>query len=1600
MKKITFFDLEVSLETKKIVDYGAIKSNDEKIHDSSLSSFTSFIGDTKFICGHNIVDHDLKHLFSILGEKEYAKLIDNKYAIDTLYFSALFFPQRQFHNLLKDDKLISDELNNPLSDAIKARDLFYSEVDKFALLPDQLKQIYYTLLKDHKGFGGFFKYVDFSNETTTIDEEIKSFFKGKICENIDLKKMINEYPIELAYCLALIFADDDYSISPGWILKHYPHVNNLIHLLRGTPCLTGCSYCNEKLNIYKGLKNFFGYDKFREFKGEALQERAVQAAVNNKSLLVVFPTGGGKSITFQLPALMAAKNTKGISVVISPLQSLMKDQVDNLRNNSINDAVTINGLLDPLERAQSIESIREGKAFILYISPESLRSKTIENLLLNRNINRFIIDEAHCFSSWGHDFRVDYLYIGDFIRNICLKKNLEEPIPVSCFTATAKRNVIDDIVNYFKDKLGLELELFTTNSSRENLSYKVIRTEEENKYSVIRELLNIKKCPTIIYVSRTKKAEELCNRLNHDGFFASTFHGKMDKKEKSENQDAFIKGDVDIMVATSAFGMGVDKKDVGLVIHYDISDSLENYMQEAGRAGRDQNISADCYILFNEEDLNKHFMLLNQTKLTMQEIQQIWRAIKDITKKRSRMSNSALEIAREAGWDDNLKDIETRVTTAIAALEDAGYIKRGQNSPRIFANSIRAKSVIEANKKIEESKLFNPSEEINAKRIIAKLISSRSRKQFTEDYPESRIDYISDDLGIKKEEVIYIVQLLREAKVLADAKDLTAYVDDNNSMINNFHKFKKLEKFLLEYIPDEKSVQNIKELNEQAEQAGIDKISTKHIKKILNYWDIKNIIKQELSPYSKNYLVIYFLKDKEILDKDFTKRFDVAEFILSYLKDKYINDEKEFSFSVLELQEEYNLRMQLLGQTTNINEVEETLLYLSKIGSLKLEGGFIVSLNSLNIERLEKDNKVRYKVEDYKNLKRYYEQKTQMIHIVGEYAKKMMEDYNAAIQFVEDYFTLEYSSFLRKYFKGSKENEIVRNMTPEKFKKLFGDLSVKQLNIINDNTSQYIVVAAGPGSGKTRVLVHKLASLLLMEDIKPEQLLMLTFSRAAATEFKKRLISLIGNTAYWVDIKTFHSYCFDSLGKVGDLEKSDKIIEEAIMKIQNDEIDPSIITKSVIVIDEAQDMDEYEFKLIQTLIDKNDDVRVIAVGDDDQNIYSFRGSNSKYMLELLNKEKSKMYELVNNYRSKANLVDFTNAFVETINGRIKKMSIIANQNDNGKIEIYEYPSNNMILPAINKLIDDGVKGSTCILTLRNEEAYQAASFLQKNKIRAKLIQDNGKYNLYDLIEFRYFLNELKLPKEAYTIPEENWAEAKRKLKEKYYNSNNYYLCEKLIKDFEEITNKYMYKSDFITFLRESKEEDFYDKNEGYVIVSTIHKSKGWEFDHVIMILNGENYKLDNELKRAIYVGMTRAKECLTIHFNNNFLDINQNIHYEMIKDLTYTKNTTEYEPTNSIIKQLSFKDVYLSYFNDNYIQNYIGNLKSGDSLIVDEYGCLDQHDNRILKFSKKFMDELNKLLWNGYEIVNASVKYLIYWKEREAENEILVLLPEIELTKY
>lgn len=1400
--------------------------------------------------------------------------------------------------------------------------------------------------------------------------------------------------------MAIIACDDKDSVTPSWVLKNYPKVENVIKFLRYTPCKKGCKYCKERLDVHKQLRHIFGFSDFRKYNGEPLQEQAATAAVEGKSLLAVFPTGGGKSITFQLPALIAGETAHGLTIVISPLQSLMKDQVDNLEEKGITDAVTINGLLSPIERAEAIERVMSGKASLLYISPEQLRSKTIERLLMSRNITRFVIDEAHCFSAWGQDFRVDYLYIGDFIKELQRQKGIKTAIPVSCFTATAKQKVISDICDYFKKKLNLDLELFATNATRENLHYAVLFKEtEEEKYNALRALIESRNCPTIVYVSRTRRTYDIAEKLTLDGFPAKPFNGKMESSDKIANQEAFIKNEIQVIVATSAFGMGVDKKDVKLVIHYDISDSLENYVQEAGRAGREQSLAAECFVLFNDNDLDKHFILLNQTKLSISEIQQVWKAIKDLTKSRQTVNCSPLEIARQAGWDDSVEDIETRVKTAIAALENAGYIKRGRNMPRVYATSILVKNMQEAVFAIDKSEMLDENKKITAKRIIKYLISSRSIADAGNDEAESRVDYIADRLGVEKSEVISIINIMREIGLLADSMDMSAYIhktESSNKSLQILDKFTKLEYYLLQQLDDERNSFNLKELNDSALNNGITSASVKNIRTILYFWIIKSYIKRSNYNTQNRTDILPNMPIDRLINK-FNKRQDICRFIIEelYRKGSLIKsnsaEDIPVMFSLVGLFNDYNAtpHFNLYDEPVSMADISDALLYLSKIGAISLQGGFLVLYNGMEIKRLVTDNKIRYKNDDYKMLSEFYKQKIQQIHIVGEYANLMVRDYNAALQFVNDYFSMDFKKFISKYFKGERAIQIERNITPEKYHQLFGELSKKQSEIINDDESKYIVVAAGPGSGKTKVLVHKLAALLLLEDVKHEQLLMVTFSRAAATEFKKRLIGLIGNAAHFVEIKTFHSYCFDLLGKIGNLADSDDVVKNAAEMINNGEVEFGRITKTVLVIDEAQDMDENEFNLIRALMNRNDDMRVIAVGDDDQNIYEFRGSDSNYFKSLITEYGAKKYEMTDNYRSKSLIVDFANYFVGSLSSRMKTSLGQAIQTDSGVVVLTHHIGENLEEPVVAHVLSNNSNGRVCVLTSTNNEALRVVGLLTKNNRRAKLIQSTDGFQLNNLVEIRYFLNEIDKRLVSPVISDEIWNQAKSKLMSYYKSSECLGNCLRLISEFEAI-NKTKYRTDLEEFIRESKYEDFYSEEKDTILVSTIHKAKGREFDCVYLLLNNISLNSDEQI-RKIYVVITRAKKELYIHYNTNLF---HNSPFEEIQD------TKSYNEPTELTLQLTHKDVVLDFFKDK--SAIIANLKSGDALKCSaNYLSVNVNDTlqNVVMFSKACLERIRKLENNGYMPTRAKILYEVLWKGKDDEKETTIILPEIVFTK-
>ncbi|PQJ73582.1 RecQ family ATP-dependent DNA helicase [Polaribacter butkevichii] len=352
------------------------------------------------------------------------------------------------------------------------------------------------------------------------------------------------------------------------------------------------------------LKEYWGYSTFR-----SQQEEIITATLAQKDVIALLPTGGGKSICFQVPAM--AK--EGVCLVISPLIALMQDQVENLTEKGIK-ATSIKSGATQDEIIMLFDNIKFGGIKFLYISPERLQSFFIQQKIKELNINLIAIDEAHCISEWGHDFRPSY-------RNIKILRELKPEVPFIALTATANKKVLNDIATNLTLK---EHIVFKKSFFRKNLAYQIFTVED--KLQRLLQIFTKTKTPAIVYVNSRKKTEQIAAFLNANNFKSSFYHGGLSSIEKNISFNNWMTEKTPIMVATNAFGMGIDKANVGLVIHLDLPSSIENYVQETGRAGRNSTKSF-AVLLFNKSDILLFKDRLEKTLLSITEIKEIHRKL-------------------------------------------------------------------------------------------------------------------------------------------------------------------------------------------------------------------------------------------------------------------------------------------------------------------------------------------------------------------------------------------------------------------------------------------------------------------------------------------------------------------------------------------------------------------------------------------------------------------------------------------------------------------------------------------------------------------------------------------------------------------------------------------------------------------------------------------------------------------------------------------------------------------------------------------------------------------------------------------------------------
>ncbi len=401
----------------------------------------------------------------------------------------------------------------------------------------------------------------------------------------------------------------------------------------------------------KVLKEIFGFDSFKPG-----QEEAIRAVLDGRDTLAVMPTGGGKSLCYQIPALMQ----ESLTVIVSPLISLMKDQVDSLIQSSVATAATLHSGLSPEERWEVERRVGTGDIRMLYVAPERLRSLEFVLSLRQAGVGLFVVDEAHCISEWGHDFRPDYLFLPRVVRD------LGSP-PILALTATATPRVREDIVRSLKMRSP---EVVVTSFNRPNLTYRVLSAKEKkHKLPLILDVIRRAPPPGIVYATTRRECEELAAELRRAGVEAAAYHAGMDAAERSEVQERFMTDELPVVVATIAFGMGVDKPNVRFVIHASVPGSLPAYLQESGRAGRDGE-PAQCVVLYRSADIGRRKRMVTLNTVGEGQVRSFFRSLVN-AERGGRVNVPPNSIGALGGVSPDVAQILLR------SLEDSGLLSRG-----------------------------------------------------------------------------------------------------------------------------------------------------------------------------------------------------------------------------------------------------------------------------------------------------------------------------------------------------------------------------------------------------------------------------------------------------------------------------------------------------------------------------------------------------------------------------------------------------------------------------------------------------------------------------------------------------------------------------------------------------------------------------------------------------------------------------------------------------------------------------------------------------------------------------------------------------------
>lgn len=1626
-------DLEVNPKTAEIFDLAAVRFGagpaavaPKGNFKQSLDQLEKALGKTPYIIGHNILRHDIEHLLAArprLAAKMTAP-------IDTLWLNPLAFPRNPYHHLVKhyhDGRLQAGHLNDPELDARLVFQVLENQIKALTELnaesPETLLAYHYLATRTDRtdGFDAVFRDIRKASKPERAEAlaAIKWLLDGTACgaqvapilEQLSDPRMA--WP--LAYALAWISVSGGESVMPPWVRASFPEAGMIVRDLRDTNCgESTCDWCAEMNNPVGALKKWFGFDGFRpqpvDMDGNPLQEIIVSEAMKHANVLGILPTGTGKSVCYQVPALSLYDKTGALTVVVSPLVALMADQVQGMERAGITSAVTINGMLSMPERQEALNRVRLGQAAILLISPEQLRSVSIRSVLAQREVGLWVLDEAHCVSKWGHDFRPDYRYIGRFIREFSGDIG---PAPVMCLTATAKPEVVQDITAHFRDRLGVELGLFDGGATRTNLTFTVRPTGRESKLgdilTAIQEFLPAGDTSgAVIYCATRKETERVGAFLKNQGLAAEHFHAGLTADDKHIVQERFRVGELRVIAATNAFGMGIDKPDIRLVVHADIPGSLENYLQEAGRAGRDR-APADCVLLYHSDDVERQFTLSARSRLGRHEIGAILKALRRMdehTRDSGKVVATPGEIVREEKDREFVRDSatdDTRVKTAVSWLEEAALVSREENRVQVFPSSLLVHTIEEAELRLKRADITQTRRD-QLLTIVRHVMNTQ---------PDQGIstDELTGVSGLSHRE---LSKAMADLEALGVAKNdiaitVSVHIAVENQSRDRMKRAMRLEKALIgkmRELAPEAGVGDAAPLDlPSASQVLRDEGHTDAIPHVLDRL-LRSIERDgrdsdggrgniRLRKLSSKTLEVVLQRSWRIVEQTASVRWLAAEKLLKFLisnaptgaRGKDIQVETTVGDMLAVLRGDAFIKDSGVKDMTKL--MERALLWLHEQQVVTLGKGLTVFRSAMTIYL--KSGRGGFTKKDFLPLEEHYREQTLQTHVMAAYAEKGLERIDEAERLSEDYFTLDQERFLRRWMPG-RGVELRRQTTGKAWKQIVEDLGnpVQQEIVADDREETNVLVLAGPGSGKTRVLVHRIAYLLRVKREDPRDILVLTYNRHAAAEIRARLRHLVGEDATRVTVSTCHALAMRLVGAsfagaASDERDFDGIIMEAVRQINGEGLSRSeaeaqrealIQGYRWILVDEYQDIGPEEYALIaavagRSLEDPDQRLSLFAVGDDDQNIYAFAGASISFIRQFEEDYRAKPKFLVENYRSTRYIIDASNQVIEPAQGRMKAGHEISvnkvrsldpgggamAQYDpvgKGRVQFLDGPDNEVAqaviavdeLVRISRLDPNFTWSRTAIISRDWRRLGAVRAYAEKLGLPVEMANEKLP-SVWRLREMQQLVAGLRRrPAAMLTIqdildvlneqPSNRWVDL---------------LAEGIADLARDLGKKAIPVPDAIEWFAEWS-QDVRRAQRGLLLL-TAHRSKGLEFDHVV-ILNGGWKALskgeDGEApRRLFYVAMTRARRSLSVVTSGEHAFVLADSESEMLRKVDMPRrmdlpNPDWYQVPDMASVDLSYagrlpasNPSHAAIFDARIDEPVTLQLRSGKWLVLDQY---------------------------------------------------------------